>query len=69
MIGEYVGTRVTCDIVYLCVYNFSFFPLKRDGCVIVRPSFGEVSGRGKAYTGFWCGNLRERDNLKDEGVN
>ena len=20
------------------------------------------------YTGFWCGNLRERDNLRDLGV-
>jgi hypothetical protein len=22
-----------------------------------------VSGRGEAYTGFWWGNLRERDHL------
>jgi hypothetical protein len=22
-------------------------------------------GRGKAYTGFWCGNVRERDSLGD----
>ena len=22
-------------------------------------------GKGKAYTGFWLGNLRERDNLRD----
>ena len=26
-------------------------------------------GRGVAYTGFWWGNLRERDHLGDPGVN
>jgi hypothetical protein len=25
-------------------------------------------GRGNAYTGFWWGNLRARDNLGDAGV-
>ena len=25
-------------------------------------------GRGEAYIGFWCGNLRERDHLEDPGV-
>ena len=25
-------------------------------------------GREEAYTGFWCGNLRERDHLEDLGV-
>ena len=25
-------------------------------------------GRGEAYTGFWWGNLRERDHLEDQGV-
>jgi len=25
-------------------------------------------GRGEVYTGFWWGNLRERDHLKDPGV-
>ena len=25
-------------------------------------------GRGKAYTGFWWGNLRERNRLGDPGV-
>jgi len=25
-------------------------------------------GKGEAYTGFWWGNLRERDHLKDPGV-
>jgi len=27
-----------------------------------------VWGRGEAYTGFWWGNLRERDHLEDPGV-
>ena len=27
-----------------------------------------VWGRGQAYTGFWWGNLRERDQLGDPGV-
>jgi hypothetical protein len=25
-------------------------------------------GRGEVYTGFWWGNLRERDHLEDPGV-
>jgi hypothetical protein len=25
-------------------------------------------GGGEVYTGFWCGNLRERDHLGDPGV-
>jgi len=25
--------------------------------------------RGETYRGFWWGNLRERDHLKDQGVN
>jgi len=25
-------------------------------------------GRGEAYTGFWRGNLRERDHLGNPGV-
>ena len=27
-----------------------------------------VWGRGAAYAGFWCGNLRERNHLEDPGV-
>ena len=27
-----------------------------------------VWGRGEVHTGFWWGNLRERDNLEDRGV-
>jgi hypothetical protein len=26
-------------------------------------------GRGEAYTGFWWGNLRERDHLEQPGIN
>jgi hypothetical protein len=26
-------------------------------------------GRREAYTGFWLGNLRERDHLEDSGIN
>jgi hypothetical protein len=25
-------------------------------------------GRGEVYTGFWWGNLRERDHLEDSGL-
>jgi hypothetical protein len=25
-------------------------------------------GRGEAYTGFWWGNLRERDHLRNPGI-
>jgi len=25
-------------------------------------------GRGEVYTGFWWGNLRERDHLEDPGI-
>jgi len=28
-----------------------------------------VWGRIKGYTGYWWGNLRERDHLEDPGVN
>jgi len=27
-----------------------------------------ICGRGEAYTGFWWGNLRERDHLADLDV-
>ena len=27
-----------------------------------------VRGRGEAYTGFWWGNLREKDHLEDPGI-
>ena len=27
-----------------------------------------LQGRGEAYTGFWWGNLKERDHLEDPGV-
>jgi hypothetical protein len=28
-----------------------------------------VWARGEAHTGFWCGNLRESDNLENLGLN
>jgi len=30
--------------------------------------YEHVWGRGEVYTEFWWGNLRERDHLKDPGV-
>jgi hypothetical protein len=27
-----------------------------------------VLGRGEVHTGFWWGNLRERDHLEDLGI-
>jgi hypothetical protein len=27
-----------------------------------------IRRRGEVHTGFWCGDLRERDHLKDLGV-
>jgi hypothetical protein len=29
----------------------------------------EYVERGEAYTGFWWGNLKEREHFKDSGVN
>jgi hypothetical protein len=30
--------------------------------------FARTLGRRKTHIGFWCGNLRKRDQLKDLGV-
>jgi len=27
-----------------------------------------IRGRGEVYTGFWWGNLREKDHLEDTGI-
>jgi len=32
------------------------------------PGMKHVWGRGEMYTGFWCGNPRERDHLEDPGI-
>jgi hypothetical protein len=29
---------------------------------------GGTGGRGEVYTGFWWGNLREKDHLQDPGI-
>jgi len=35
-------------------------------CVFNLQSYGER--RGEVYTGFWWGNLRERDHVEDPGL-
>jgi hypothetical protein len=32
-------------------------------------NLARMGGRGEVYTGFWCGNLRERVPLGDPGAN
>jgi hypothetical protein len=31
-------------------------------------AFSTYWGRGEVYTGFWWGNLKERDKLEDPGI-
>jgi hypothetical protein len=31
-------------------------------------AYSRYGGRGETYTGFWWGNLRERDHLEDPGA-
>ena len=33
-----------------------------------RGGMQHIGEKGEAYTGFWCGNLRERDHLEDPGT-
>jgi hypothetical protein len=33
-----------------------------------RGGWEDNMGRGEAYTGFWCGNMRVRDRWGDPGV-
>jgi len=40
-----------------------------DLCVIYCRRVAQYGGRTEVYTGFWWGNLRERDHLEDPGVN
>jgi hypothetical protein len=59
---------------------YSYFGISCAGCVqFVVKKFNQyilatgrtdrrVWGRGEAYTGFWRGNLRERDHSGDPGV-
>jgi hypothetical protein len=37
--------------------------------ILMGGEFSTYRGRGEVYTGFWCGNLRERDHLGDSSAN
>ena len=54
-----VGSRSTCRRLFK---NLHILPVR---CQYI---FSLIFGRGEAYTGFWWGNLRERDHLTDPGV-
>jgi len=32
------------------------------------PQYLALGGRGEVHSGFWWGNVRERDNLEDPGI-
>jgi hypothetical protein len=44
---------------------FNFRQIKKTEVGRTRSTYG---GRGEIHTGFWWGNLREGDHLKDPGV-
>jgi len=54
-----------CDFLH----NEPIFGPKRTKSRRMRKA-GHVAcmGRGEVYTGFWCGNLRERDHLEGPGI-
>ena len=37
--------------------------------ILMGGEFSTYRGTGEVYTGFWCGNLRERDHLGDPSAN
>ena len=61
----YVYMRVcVCVSIYIYIYMYTcmYAPLlsPTQACI--------TYGRGEVYTGFWWGNMRARDHIKDPGV-
>jgi hypothetical protein len=66
--GTHLSWRKLCNKELSDLY-FSLIIVRVIKSIIMRLA-GHVArmGRGEAYTGFWWGNLRERDHLRDPGI-